>query len=204
LRQMMKGIAVGVTWGPRPEPLGQCASRAWDCFSRLAELSEIFAQWFERANRPTLERAVHWDNKSELERLLQKGIQCSDHSQVTLPDLGYSLGAWNGNYRREGAGISIHCGSFSNYVNNRVIIDLLASEDGFPKPEFILHTLEALVMAWDPDMGEAFQLVTRGEDFEELYCAGYSLNRVSRGNVQAQKCQRGTIWFDQVTYDQFV
>ncbi len=202
---MTRSIVVRVMWGPRPEPLEQCALRLRDCFSRLAELGAIFSEWFERRNTPIPGRAVPWSDLAVLRRLLEKGIHYTDIPRAPIPDLGYLMGLWNGNHRSDGADIQVSCGGYSKYVGNRAVLTVSDLEGGFPPIDLIWRSLAALVDAWAPDSGEAFQLIPKDEDFDELHCAGYTLKPIIlRENVQVRALGRGTLWFDEAAYERFV
>jgi hypothetical protein len=124
LLNMTQTILVRTRWGKRPESLNECRARLKDCFSRLANVGEPLAVWYEKLNKPTPERAVRWHDDSELERLLRKGILYLDLPREPIPDLGFSVGLWNGNHRRDGAELSICCGQYGPTANNIAMVKL--------------------------------------------------------------------------------
>jgi hypothetical protein len=80
-----------------------------------------------------------------------------------------------------------------------------ASEDGLPEPQYLLAILRALVEAWEPDVGEVFQLIPKGDDLDETRCAGYSLSHPTVGpGAQVHSESRGYIWMDEGALTKFI
>jgi hypothetical protein len=128
-----------------------------------------------------------------------------DLPREPIPDLGFSVDLWNGNYRRDGAELWISCGQYGVTAKNRAMVKLSPSEDGLPEPQYLLAILRALVEAWEPDVGEVFQLIPKGDDLDELLCAGYSLSRPMVGSgAQVYNESRGYIWMDEGALTKFI
>jgi hypothetical protein len=171
-----------------------------DSFEGLHRVDEMFSHWYEKRNRPTPDRAVDWGDEA-LKRLLEKGISRRDHPLVAMPELGFLVGLWNGNARRRAADIMIQCGACSSHVPNCVLLRLLPSDDGPPPPQMLEDALAVLVDAWRPDIGEIYQLVKSGDDFQEQSCGGY----LTKGSPPREAGRivpvgGGVLWFDESAY----
>ena len=192
-------------WGKRPASLDVCSRRLQECFGSLNLVSDMLGMWFEKRNKPTPERAVRWHNDIELKRLLEKGIHYSDYPRKPILELGYAVNLWNGNYRSDGAELAIYCGQYGITANNMAMVNLLPSENGIPEPQYLLAILKVLVEAWEPEFGEVLQLLPKGDDFDEVRCAGYCLSRHVLGSrAQVHREGEGYIWMDEDVLRKFV
>jgi hypothetical protein len=56
--------------------------------------------------------------------LLGRGVNRRDTDRQVIPELGYRIGLWSGRPDEEAFGLTIHCGSYSEWVGNNVVITL--------------------------------------------------------------------------------
>jgi hypothetical protein len=110
----MTGRIVGAYWGPRAEPLDQCSGRVLDLFQRIAQIDPQLSRWFLRADsrRQALEHEVKVSERS-VRDLLLRGQNRRDVDRQVIPELGFSLGLWNGAPEGETASVDIHCGAYA-------------------------------------------------------------------------------------------
>jgi hypothetical protein len=201
---MKENVIIRVDWGPRCEDAQDCAKRICALFSQLASLDDMFEGWFRKAGSPTLGRRLEWNDTREVSQFLEASLDPKDYAKGAVPLLGFVVDLWNGNYRSAGAEVTIACGGSDKYVSNSCSLNLLPSEAGMIGVDSIARLLEAQVAAWDPDMGEVFQLVQNGDDLDEIVCAGYSIKpERRRPGVEIYPVRKGHIWVDQSAYDRF-
>ena len=118
----------------------------------------LFQQWFELggSRKAALKHAVKTDPESLL-KLLIKGRNRTDFGHQVIPELGYSLYAWNGGQDDEDAvGINFTCGCYFPQIANHCLIQLPAGEDSRARVMQIpalITILTCLVTTWEADWG---------------------------------------------------
>lgn len=123
----MMRFMLGAYWDARPDNLEQCTENAGKSFARLAEIDPLLARWYElgRSRKDALKRRVDTSDMQSLRNLLLKGRNRYDIGREVIEDLGFSLSLWNGAGEEAAeASVRIHCGCYSEYVGNNVLIDL--------------------------------------------------------------------------------
>jgi hypothetical protein len=168
---MIETYYLGAYWGPRQEDAEACAQRMAHMVRLLEPIDPLFARWFKSAK--TLKEALKRPLDSDLEGL-RKYIQrmvMKDDRRVPMPDLGFSVGLWNGRSGGDGVWLDIGCGAYFERVSNRCV--LTAPDEG-PIGERVLSTafqtevLRAIASTWDPDWGVAMSHAHR--DIIEKKC----------------------------------
>jgi len=147
---------VGGYWGPRAEPVDDCARRLAHFLSMLHGLHPLLASWYKTGGSRREAMAHRVDPSAEtLQELLLAGQnRRDDEARTIIHDLGFSVDLWNG--REPQAGLMAHCGSsaaLSGPTSNHVVVDL-------PEPEgeglalydrdTALGLMRAVVTAWRP------------------------------------------------------
>jgi len=161
---MVETYYLGAYWGPRQEDAEACAQRLAHMVRLLGPLDPLFARWFKSAK--SLKEALKRPLDEELEGLrkyIQRNLM-KDDRRMPMPDVGFSLGLWNGGSEGEDAWLSIGCGGYFERMSNRCV--LRAPDEG-PIGERVLtgafqaEVLRALCTAWDPDWGVAISNAQR-------------------------------------------
>ena len=154
--RMNEPVYVGAYWGNRPESAGGCAARAIECVRSLGELSVVLGQWKPKG-RSSWEALFAADIPEErLLEMFQGGVNRRDYGGGALPELGYSLSAWNGVLSTPAA-ISVTCGAFAARagVLNSFVLDLPNPSNGpvaaLYDPENMEEILSAVIRSWAPD-----------------------------------------------------
>ena len=95
----MSYYQLSVSWGPRAERMSACATRFVVMLEKLAAEHSTLASWFKQART----RATAFESfcimpprQAELEEILHRGRQFTSGSRELIPELGYSVAAWNG------------------------------------------------------------------------------------------------------------
>jgi hypothetical protein len=124
----------------------------------LKPVDPLFARWFKNAK--SLKETLKHPLDSDLEGL-SKHIQrkmMKDDRRMPMPELGFSLGLWNGGGGQEDVWLRIACGGYVEQLPNSCT--LRAPDEGsigerVLSTSFQTHVLRAIAIAWDPDWGEA-------------------------------------------------
>jgi hypothetical protein len=152
---------LGAYWGPRREAAEQCARRLRRCLDAIAPHGRLIGQWYHErdAVRTPSPRPENWTpvplGEPELAELLARGINRGAGTEKPMLELGFQTGFWNLKDDEEGgAGISAHCGSWSEHAPpNNFLLDLPAPE--FAPELYQPHTaralMETVVECWQPD-----------------------------------------------------
>jgi len=155
---MAETYYLGVYWGPRQEDAEACAQRLARMVGLLEPVDPLFARWFKNAKslKETLKRPLDTE-LAGLRTHIQRKLMKDDRRQP-MPDLGFSLGLWNGGSGGDDAWFSMGCGGYCEHVSNYCA---LRTPHKGPVSERVLTTsfqtavLHALITAWDPDWGVA-------------------------------------------------
>jgi hypothetical protein len=130
--------------------LSSCARLLEQHFSALAITSPQLARWYRKAGRkPKHPAPLQVGSTPELEKLLESGANWTDIPRRPMPELGWSVGAWNGDDGEYAASTSVRCGGYARGMPNSANLDISAELDR----EAALGLLKALVNVWDADRG---------------------------------------------------
>ncbi len=144
-------------WENRKETAEACAARFARMIARLAEIDPCFAQWCKQANRRSAAYKPFCrmpPDLAELTRIFDRNRERYESPPVVWPELGFSIGAWNGLEHRHAASFTLAAGEYdsSREFPNHIFLSL---------PDFRLETGEAwtasglkplimaVVEAWD-------------------------------------------------------
>jgi hypothetical protein len=151
---LVKTLLVRVFWRERNESKEHCAARLEQCLLRLGSISPLFATW-KRLGRSRSEANTEIENSAgALTRRLRQSY--TDVPRKPIPELGFSFGAWAGDFNGASANLSIHCGSYGPTSSNYAILNVTC--EGAWRDvgsSTIKSLLEALVDAWNPEQGTA-------------------------------------------------
>jgi hypothetical protein len=152
---------LGAYWGPRREAADECARRLRRCLEAISPHSRLIGQWYHEREgvRTPSPRPENWTlvspHEAELAELVARGINRGGGDEDPMPELGFQIGFWNLQDDEEGgAGISVHCGSWSEHAPpNNFLLDLPSPQIA---PElYEAHTaralIETVVECWQPD-----------------------------------------------------
>ena len=155
---MIETYHLGAYWGPRQEDAEACAKRITHMVRLLEPVDPLFARWFKNAKslKETLKHPLD-SNLEALSKYIQRKLMTDDR-RMPMPELGFSLGLWNGGTGGDDAWLRIACGGYAERLYN--LCRLRAPDEG-PIGERVLtiafqvEVLRAIAAAWDPDWGEA-------------------------------------------------
>jgi hypothetical protein len=143
----------GAYWGVRREDIESCTRRLDEFLDALAGVHPLLGQWFEQGMTPVeaKERPI-LRTPQALRALLLDGRNRENTDRAVIEDLGFSAGMWNG--QEADAGLRVHCGCYSGWVGNVVVVDFPDAEgpalDLF-QPSVALGIMTALVACWQPE-----------------------------------------------------
>jgi hypothetical protein len=143
---------IGAYWSQRKESRPECATR-------LAKLLEGISsegcgdRWFlpvkSRSKEP--QQVLSADKSSPaIEALLRANNR--DRDGMPIPQLGFSLYLWNGDYDRS---IALHatCGAYSEFVKNSIVLELpaIVVEENAAEVQRLESLLKLFVFVWEPE-----------------------------------------------------
>jgi hypothetical protein len=138
-------LFVGVYWSERPESREVVAVRIANFLAVIARYGDVLAKWFLKARSKRAAFAPIEIEPGSIAAALK--VNRRDVGGEVVPELGFSLGLWNGRT----ASLSLTAGAFSPYVRNSVV---LAFEDGeWANRDLLRKVLSAAIEAFDPDHG---------------------------------------------------
>lgn len=149
----MMRFTLGAYWDARPDSVDKCAASAADLFARLAEIDPLLANWYEpgRSRKDALRRKVGTSDIHTFRELLLKGRYRRDVGREVIEDLGFRIGFWNGAGVKEAeASLDIHCGCYSEYAGNNVIINLPYVSQGVRWVQNASTLLASIAKIWQP------------------------------------------------------
>lgn len=134
---------IGAYWSQRKESKESAAQRMAAFLEALAGCGEDFACWYSkgRTRATALRSPIELDAASIAINLKSNR---RDTDRQPIPDLGYSLGAWNG----RNISLSATIGGWSQHVGNAVVLNLGDERRGEVSYRPIM---EIIVRAFDPD-----------------------------------------------------
>jgi hypothetical protein len=137
---------LGAYWKLRKESGDECAARIQKFFAGLATIDTSVANWYETAKSRAEALTKHADvtDAAYLSRLLTS-------AKFREPNLGYLFCLWNGARKQDAIGVSITCGSNSQWSSNAVVINLPKELGAFALPDKMIAVLSTVVRAWEPE-----------------------------------------------------
>lgn len=135
---------IGAYWSQRRESKESAAERIAAFLEALAGRGDAFASWYSkgRSRAAALKSPICRDAAS-IARKLKSNLR--DFGRQPIPELGYSLNAWNG----ANASFSATIGGWSKFVGNSVVLSLSAEERLSAKT--CRTIMEDAVRVFDPD-----------------------------------------------------
>jgi len=146
-----------VYWSARRETVQECARRIAAALRALADCSGTFERWFQDCvgSHDPVRHAVAAD-EGRIAALLLEGTLRGDHSGEVLEGGGYSLWLWNAAAQPKEVALHVHCGSYSPWGGNAVVLDLpLDREKNADIMNFaaLRRILLILVRCFEPESG---------------------------------------------------
>lgn len=144
---------VGAYWSAREEGRAECANRIVNFLRSLAD-EPLLSRWHLKGwTRKTAVAPLELTVEGIAKRLRQNH---TDIPRRPIPDLGFSLGLWNGDGKAS-AGLMLTCGAYAQRVENSVVLSLPRQEP--PKDPIAVarfrQLVEKLAAAFDPDIAVA-------------------------------------------------
>ena len=151
-------------WGDRPESTSACAKRLARLFEELRQIHPAFARWFHKGDT-----SKEWNTPlcsvppmiKELTSVFEGGRFYTDVGHDLMPDLGYSVDAWNGRQDDYACSFRTKAGGWSQVRNfpNNFSLDFrtrtIANAD-LANAAVLGAMLRAIVTAWDADWGRVY------------------------------------------------
>ena len=149
---------LNVRWDARDESLSTCAARLARMLEGLAAIHPNLMDWRRKAKTLALAYkpfCVMPPSLPELEAILSRGRYFASASGVLIPELGYSVSAWNGLDEPQALSIRLHVGSYeSRLYPNEVEPEGLRREN---TQLFCAATLKRALLTvaecWEADWG---------------------------------------------------
>lgn len=141
-------------WGPRREPVEECARRLESSITQLGAHSELLRQWYglglsraEAQGRPIAIR------RDALVELLLKGRSKRDDNHKIIEEAGVHARIWNGADDDLAAVVDVTCACSAQVlgVMNNFGLDLPMAATPLVELSTTLALLRIVVEAWDPD-----------------------------------------------------
>jgi Immunity protein 52 len=144
----------GGYWPARKEPVEACAARAERFLHGLAGIDSRLSAWFQRGRRPYPLEPIDV-TAAGLVELFNAGRNRYDSDGSVIEELGYRIGAWNGD-PDDTVSLSIHCGSFepNPRISNSVVVELprrCAAADRPTRQQAALDLMRLIAETWEPD-----------------------------------------------------
>jgi len=148
-------------WGPREEGPESMAARLCRFLNRLGRLDPLFKSW-QQYQKSSGEMKPVRRTKSDLSALCAKGIMRSNIPPYPpLPGGGH----FTVNIETKATWVlplTVFCGSFSENLQNRVILTLPIADEEFRRicnVSVLEELVRAAVESWDPDVGQIWSPV---------------------------------------------
>jgi len=147
---------IGAYWGPREEPVFDCAHRLSSMLNALGAVDPLLASWFHTgaSRKAALARSVD-PSPEVLQELLLKGVaRRDDAGRSVMTELGFSASIWNG--QKIQVGVNVRCGSSAavpGLASNSVVVQLPEAQGeamALYRRDTALALLRAVIMAWRP------------------------------------------------------
>ncbi len=136
---------VGSYWSQRKETREQAAERIARFFEAISGRADgSLTNWFLRARKKTTARIPA--GRSAVDIAAHLRVNRQDTNGDVIPELGFSLGVWNG----AEAGFSATIGAYAPRVNNVAVLSLDEVPQGMGQAEWG-ELLRVAIAAFDPD-----------------------------------------------------
>src|SRR5262249_51187755 len=127
--------------------------------SALAAAHPAFAQWYRQAKsraeafRPFCAMPPRLD---ELTEIFEGGTRYTDFDPRPMPELGYTVNAWNGQSDEQAAALAVRAGGYTEHLPFPNTVDLklhrpMANNGHLLNAEVLRSVLLSVAEAWEPD-----------------------------------------------------
>ena len=138
-------LLVGAYWSVRQETRDAVAARVARFLTVIAGLDAVLSRWFLKA-RSRKKAGTPIEPRAEAIAAMLR-VNRRDFGGEAMPELGFSLGLWNG----RSASMSVIAGAISVGVPNSIVLTFEESE---PLDRDLLRkVLSAAIESFDPDHG---------------------------------------------------
>lgn len=153
---MAEAFYVGAYWGPRGEPVDECARRLSELLAGLGGVDSLLASWFRTggSRKAALAQGVDASSTGLRELLLAGRARRDDAGRAVMSELGFSASIWNG--QEVQVGVSVRCGLSAagpGLVSNSLSVQLPAAEGdalALYGRDAALAVMRAVVESWQP------------------------------------------------------
>lgn len=169
-------------WGPRWEDAAACARRMMVMLEHWAQAHPAFQKWNRlghtraEVTAPLCSTPPRLD---ELVRICEDGLHVRPSCSFLMPELGMSIGAWNGLTNDYRVGLRCQVGAYANMpIINDVELNfgrLSAANSDLLSWSGLCPVLRGAVDAWEPDWGIVYDV----DDIIPRVWDGVSRNRPS-------------------------
>jgi hypothetical protein len=119
----------------------------------MAEVDDLLRTWVSRRKAPVQE-LVGGGTAEEVAQLLVAGVNRKDVGGEAIPQLGFSVGLWNGRkVEGESASLAVTCGLAANnpHLNNSVALSFPRAFTYEGKTELVDAVFDSAVRTFEPD-----------------------------------------------------
>lgn len=153
-----RAISVHVQWEARKENVVSCAAQVSEFVHLLEELSPAFSVWAQKSQsrKAALQNSNLDLNDTEVVTgLLLRGRNRTDvKPRTVIEELGFSIGLWNKDAHEVSASLSIHCGCYSKYVGNSIILEFSpVLKKSVVTTQCQIGILRGMIEIWKPTTG---------------------------------------------------
>lgn len=150
---MTDSYYAGAQWRARPESVEECTDRIVAFMPALEMINPMFGTRFDtgRSRKDALRRPIQIERSVLRENLLAGQNRTDVAPRKVIEELGFSFSPWNG--QETAVGLRVHCGTYSQWVGNNVVITLpdLDQLEGMLDADFATRLITVMVESWDPD-----------------------------------------------------
>lgn len=153
---MARTFYLGAYWGPRGEPVQDCAHRLADFLTALGAIDPLLGTWFQtaRSRKAALKRPVDPSIEKLQELLLAGRPRLDDEDRTVMSELGYRVDFWNGQDIEIGLGIRCGAPVATPGMASNVLVMHLPTAEGSAltlyRRETALAVVRAVVTVWQP------------------------------------------------------
>jgi hypothetical protein len=149
---------LNVRWAPRNDPLSDCAERFARMLDGLAAIHPHLADWRRKANTRTAAFKPFCatpPRAAELELILIRGRHFTSASRKLIPELGYSVAAWNGLDEPQSLSLSLSAGAYYKpwLYPNMIEIEGLGPGNVLVDSSLLKRILLIIASCWEADWG---------------------------------------------------
>lgn len=153
-----RDISLHVQWEARKENVVSCAVQVSEFAQLLEESSPAFSVWAHKARsrKEALQNAkLDLNDTEKVTGLLMRGRNRTDvKPRTVIEELGFSIGLWNQDAHGISASLSIHCGSYSKYVGNSIIVEFSpVLKKSVVTAQCQIGILRGMIEIWKPESG---------------------------------------------------